>query len=166
MNSSALARFCDMQKELNTMPGIACAVSSDGRQEDVFHNMVTDKELRKHTEKLFQNGHYSRAVEEGFKFLDNAVKKTARPEDKKLSGAALMNKTFSSSSPLLKLNKGRTQSEVDEQQGYMLIFAGCMTGIRNPRAHESDWEDSETRALELLVLANHLIVKVREAQKS
>lgn len=74
-----------------------------------------------------------------------------------------MQKVFSADKPLLKINAGETQSEIDEQKGYLQIFAGCMTGIRNPRAHESDWEDSEERALELLTLANHLVIRVRNA---
>lgn len=46
----------------------------------------------------------------------------------------------------------------------MQIFAGCMTGIRNPRAHDSDWEDTEDRALQLLMLANHLIERAQMAE--
>ncbi|PZN08175.1 MAG: hypothetical protein DIU69_10450 [Bacillota bacterium] len=60
----------------------------------------------------------------------------------------------------------KLESERDEQLGYMEIFSGCMTGIRNPRAHEHDWEDSERRALELLTLANHLVERVLAATKS
>ena len=39
----------------------------------------------------------------------------------------------------------------------MHIFEGTMTGIRNPRAHECDLEDSAEEALEMLVIASHLI---------
>ena len=66
--------------------------------------------------------------------------------------------------PKLKLNSGVTSSEQNEQSGYMQIFAGCMTGIRNPRAHDSDWEDTEDRALQLLMLANHLIERAQMAE--
>lgn len=48
----------------------------------------------------------------------------------------------------------------------MQIFAGCMTGIRNPRAHDADWEDTEQRALQLLVFANHLIERVYLSEKA
>ena len=41
-----------------------------------------------------------------------------------------------------------------------------MTGIRNPRAHECDWEDSEQRALQLLVWANHLVERIRLSEKA
>lgn len=75
-----------------------------------------------------------------------------------------MQKVFSPNKPKLKLNSGVTSSEQNEQSGYMQIFAGCMTGIRNPRAHDSDWEDTEDRALQLLMLANHLIERAQMAE--
>ena len=49
--------------------------------------------------------------------------------------------------------------------GYMEIFSGCMTGIRNPRAHKHDWEDTQHRALQLLIFADHLIERVRNSKK-
>jgi hypothetical protein len=54
------------------------------------------------------------------------------------------------------LNAMRSTSERDEQTGYRFIFAGVMTGIRNPRAHEHQLRDDPDVALEMLVLANHL----------
>ena len=48
----------------------------------------------------------------------------------------------------------------------MQIFSGCMTGIRNPRAHECDWEDSENHALQLLAFANYLVERVENSKKS
>ena len=73
---------------------------------------------------------------------------------------------FNGNTPILKINAGESASERDEQIGYMQIFSGCMTGIRNPRAHECDWEDSEQRALQLLVLANHLVERIRLSEKA
>lgn len=127
---------------------------------------VTNKSLRKKTEKLFKDGHHARAVEEAYKLLDNLVKKKAGLQDSDLTGVKLMQKVFSPNKPMLKLNEGVSSSEQNEQSGYMQILSGCMTGIRNPRAHESDWEDTESRALQLLTFANHLIERVLMAEKS
>ena len=132
---------------------------------DTFDFFITNKVLHKKTEKLFKDGHHARAVEEAFKLLDNEVKKRSGLGKTDLTGAKLMNTVFSANSPILKINSGVTTSEKDEQTGYMQIFAGCMTGIRNPRAHETDWEDTEQRALQLLVLANHLVERVLLAEK-
>lgn len=128
-----------------------------------FDALITEPELVSTTRKLFENGHYSLAVEEGFKQLNNIVK---RRSGQAVDGAALMRSTFSPKAPLLRLNKLSTQSQIDQQQGYMDIFAGCMTGIRNPRAHEHQYLDDANVALELLVLANHLLRMTNQAKKT
>jgi len=104
-------------------------------------------------------------IEEAFKYIDNLVKKTAKPEDMSLTGVKLMGRVFNPTSPLLKINSGSIQSEIDEQNGYMQILSGCMVGIRNPRAHEHDWEDTEQRTMQLLVLADHLISRIKSSEK-
>ena len=130
-----------------------------------FDLVITNRALRAKTEKLFKDGHYARAVEESYKLLDNLVKKQAGLSGSSLTGAPLMESVFSANNPKLRLNTGISTSEKDEQKGYMMVFAGCMTGIRNPRAHESDWEDTEERALQLLTFANHLIERTLLATK-
>lgn len=130
-----------------------------------YDNLITNKTLKKKTEKLYKDGHHARAVEEAYKLLDNLVKKKANLQNTNLTGAKLMQMALSPSKPLLKLNEGISTSEQDEQSGYMQILSGCMTGIRNPRAHETDWEDTEQRALQLLVLANHLIERINMSEQ-
>lgn len=126
----------------------------------LYDEIVTNKTLRRKTRKLFLDGHHARAVEEAYKLLDNMVKKKANLQSSDLTGSNLMQKVFSPNKPILKLNEGISTSEQNEQSGYMQILAGCMTGIRNPRAHDSDWEDTEQRALQLLSFANHLIERI------
>ncbi len=129
----------------------------------VFDVLVTDKELRDTTRTLFKNGHYALAVEEAYKALNNLIKsRTGLAGD----GAGLMTKVFSLDKPLLRLNNLRTQSQRDQQIGYAQIFAGSMTGIRNPRAHEHKYLDEPHAALELLSLANHLFRLVSKATRT
>ena len=130
----------------------------------IYDAVITNRSLRRKTEKLFKDGHHARAVEEAFKLLDNLVKKKAELQNADITGAQLMQKVFSPNKPKLKLSSCVTSSEQNEQQGYMQIFAGCMTGIRNPRSHDSDWEDTEERALQLIILANHLIERTQMAE--
>jgi hypothetical protein len=66
--------------------------------------------------------------------------------------------------PILALNALKTESDESEQQGYMDIFAECMTGIRNPRAHRSEYLDSPDRALEMITWGQHLRLKLDRAQ--
>jgi len=110
---------------------------------------------------LFSNGHYSEAVEAAYKFLNNLVKKSCGADS--LDGANLMRNAFSPRSPILMLNRGSNQSERDEQAGYMDIFAGCMIGIRNPRAHEHEWGDDARSARQLIHFADHLVERVRNS---
>ena len=130
---------------------------------NLFEELVTDSQLRETSGPLFRDRHYARAVEEAFKYLNNAVKgKSGRTEG---DGASLMQTVFSANAPILLLNAFQSQSEKDEQLGYMQIFAGSMTGIRNPRAHDHQLMDDPDVALELLVLANHLMRKLDTATK-
>ena len=123
-----------------------------------FDQMVTSDLLRQSSRALFVDGYYARAVEESFKCLNNAVKDKSGSTDR--DGAPLMRAVFSLNAPILKLNPLQSPSERDEQQGYMDLFAGAMTGIRNPRAHEHSLVDAGEVALELLTLANHLMRKL------
>ena len=76
-----------------------------------------------------------------------------------------MRTAFSAKSPILLLNSFLSQSDRNEQLGYMDLYAGAMTGVRNPRAHEHDMEDDPQVALELLVIANHLMRKLNGSTK-
>ena len=129
-----------------------------------FDKLITDGGLRKTCRKLFVDGHFMLAVEQAFKHVNKQVRMKsglAGPD-----GADLMRKAFSANSPVLFLNAFQSDSDESEQRGYMDIFAGSMTGVRGPRAHEPDYIDSPETALELLVLANHLMRKLGSATKS
>ena len=130
---------------------------------DRFEELVTHNQLRQASGSLFRDNHYARAVEEAFKCLNNAVKEKSGIAYQ--DGAALMRVAFSANSPVLFLNAFQSQSDRDEQLGYMQIYAGSMTGIRNPRAHEHELVDEPQVALELLALANHLMRKLDAATK-
>ena len=64
-----------INETVNRMPGIEKPYQKKGKAllEDVIH----DNELKSIIKKLFNDGHHARAVEEGFKFLNNLVKNKA-----------------------------------------------------------------------------------------
>jgi uncharacterized protein (TIGR02391 family) len=129
---------------------------------DLYDWLMSSDPLRSATRKLFMDGHYAEAVEEAYKCVNNTVKgKSGLSRD----GQDLMHHAFSEQNPVLKLNALRTTSERDEQAGYRLVFAGCMTGIRNPRAHGHDLREDPQAALELMVWANHLMRVVARARR-
>ena len=97
-----------------------------------------------------------------FKEVNDAVKRlyvdaTGREAD----GAGLMTTAFSPSNPVLRLTSMTTQSERDEHQGYMQLYAGAMTGIRNPKAHANINPDSR-KTLHLISLASLLMHRLGE----
>jgi uncharacterized protein (TIGR02391 family) len=84
----------------------------------------------------FEAGFFGDAVESSFKDLNDAVKRIVKEIDgRELDGASLMNTAFSPNNPVIRLTPLLTATDKDEQQGYMQIMAGAMTGIRNPKAH-------------------------------
>ena len=126
-----------------------------------FDEAVTSGAIRKASRALFGDGHYARAVEEAFKCLNNEVKGRSGLSDR--DGADLMRAAFSAKLPALKITDLVSLSDRNEHDGYRDIFAGSMTGIRNPRAHEHQLVDQPEVALELLTLANHLMRKLEGA---
>ena len=109
---------------------------------------------------LFETGHYTQAIFEAFKSVNNFVKeKAGRGED----GKDLMAKVFSEIAPVIKLNKLVSQSDKDEQEGFKFLFMGAMVGIRNPKAHDSIIQKDPHRTLEYLSFASLLMRRIEEA---
>jgi uncharacterized protein (TIGR02391 family) len=109
-----------------------------------------DKIIRK----LFDDGHYSQATFEAFKFVDKRVQKLAKSRE---TGYKLMMKAFSDTSPKIKLTDLSNTSETDEQQGYKFIFSGAVLAIRNPRGHEVSLPETPDQCLDHVSLASLLI---------
>lgn len=128
-----------------------------------FDALLTDPDLNATCRTLYRDGHHARAVEEAFKFLANHVK--GRSGEAMRDGQDLMLHVFNLENPVLRLNGLRRVSERDEQAGYRFMLAGAMTGIRNPRAHEHTLRDQADVALEMLVMANHLMRVVRRSTR-
>jgi len=109
--------------------------------------------------KLFDDGHYSQATFEAFKYIDLKVKALSSINE---SGFNLMMNAFSEKNPKIKLTNLSTQSEIDEQLGYKFIFSGAMSGIINPRGHEINIDPIE-RCLDHLSLASVLLRRLEDA---
>jgi len=128
-----------------------------------FRQVVVDADIRDASEKLYEDGHFDNAVLEAFKVVNNFVKDKSRlpAED----GADLMRKAFSPKNPRLAISALKTPSQVSQQQGYMEVFAGCMTGIRNPSAHEHKYLDDPDVALKLIAWADHLMAMAKTSKR-
>jgi uncharacterized protein (TIGR02391 family) len=109
---------------------------------------------------LFDDGHYSHATFEAFKYIDKEVSRISSKND---SGYKLMMAAFNEQNPLIKLNDLTTTSEVDEQLGFKFLFAGGMSGIRNPRGHEYGVRDDVETCLSHLSFGSMLLRRLEEA---
>ena len=122
-----------------------------------FHPKVNEVSLD-----LFKNKHYGEAIFEAVKALNNYVKNKAKITDKDLSGA--MAKAFDENNPIIKLNDLNTQSDLDEQKGFKLLFMGTMTGIRNPKAHENIKQYDRSKTIEYLASISLLFRRTEEGK--
>ena len=109
---------------------------------------------------LFDNGHYSQATFEAFKFVDKEVAKHAKVSK---SGVKLMMEAFRGEDPPIRLTPLVTVSDKDEQQGYKFLFSGSVFAIRNPKGHEYGVKDSPDTCLDHLGFASMLIRRLENA---
>lgn len=107
----------------------------------------------------FEMEHYADAVERALKVVAEEIR---RRTGLKSDGAALMNEAFSPKKPCLKFEDPIPDTQNSMQVGYMQIFAGAMTGIRNPKAHGMVHLD-RGRCIHFLFLASLLADKIDEA---
>lgn len=143
--------------------GFGETVTFSGVQwERLFDLLIADKGLRANTRKLFFNKHYTESIEAGFKYLNSYIRRRA---DRKLDGPQLMQNVFSVKNPVLKVTALEGRSGEDAQKGYMELFCGCLSGIRNPRAHEDSIKDDPETALEIIYFIHHLIRTAKGAEK-
>jgi uncharacterized protein (TIGR02391 family) len=104
----------------------------------------------------FNASHYADSVEAAFKELNSKIKAyMKRASGNEYDGADLMCRAFTPNDPVIRLADLSSQDGQDIQKGYMQIFAGSMTGIRNPKAHSNITIDTR-RAIHLLHLASLL----------
>lgn len=110
--------------------------------------------------KLFDDGHYSEATFEAFKYVDKTVQKHAKSKE---SGVKLMMAVFNKDKPTLQLTPLTTTSEIDEQEGFRFLFSGGVMAIRNPRGHDVGVIDDVDVCLDHLAFASLLIRRLEQA---
>ncbi len=80
-------------------------------------------------------------------------------------GVTLMQQAFSPKNPVLKFNDLADESDRNEQLGYMQMFSGAVSGLRNPRAHKLVHDDPE-RALEFIAFVSLLAKLLDDAKRA
>lgn len=110
----------------------------------------------------FESGFYGDAVECCYKEVNDVVKRFVKDATgKEPDGAGLMTTAFSIDNPVIRLGDLTVETDRSIQKGYMQIFAGAMTGIRNPKAHGNLNPDA-SKTLHLICLASLLMTKFDE----
>ena len=125
-----------------------------------FDERNVHPDLPVEVKRLFDNGHFALASLVAFKYIDEQVQHISSDAD---YGQSLMMRVFGGTPPKLMLNSNVTTSEQNEQAGYKFIFAGAMTGIRNPRGHKTGIVDDLDTCLDHLSLASMLLRKLERA---
>ncbi len=132
-------------------------------QEDYFRLLNIHPEIEKVSKQLFLDKHYVQAIFEAFKKVNNLVKQKSERDD--LDGKGLMLTVFSVNTPILKINALRSQTDKDEQEGFMHLFVGAIMGIRNPKGHDNIIQKDKNRALKYLIFASLLCERLGECTK-
>lgn len=111
------------------------------------------------SQKLFKDGHYSQSIFEACKILNKKVQEYSKL---KLDGKSLMSSAFNQTNPKIKLNDLKSQSDIDEQEGFMHIFMGVMQGVRNPKGHDIVNLRDMQKALDYLSLISLLLKRLED----
>jgi uncharacterized protein (TIGR02391 family) len=116
-------------------------------------------EIERVSGRLFRDGHYKQAAFEGYVRVITAVREITGVDD---DGDSLMNLAFGAEkrAPMIQVNQLRTQSELDEQKGFMFLYKGIV-GLRNAKAHSNTLFNDPSRAHEYLALAS-LLMRILE----
>ena len=108
------------------------------------------------------SGHYADATEASFKEINGCVKTIVKAHTSvELDGGDLMEKAFSTRNPVIKSDDLSTESGYNTQLGYLKIFSGSISAIRNPNAHMNS-EIKPERAMNFILLASLLMYKIDE----
>jgi uncharacterized protein (TIGR02391 family) len=136
-------------------------VDAKARPNEAYWQLIHPR-IRHLAQPRFESGFHGDAVESSFKEVNDVVKQYVKGKtDKELDSSGLMTSAFSPTNPVIILDDLATETGRSIQQGYMQIFAGAMTGIRNPKAHGNLHPDAG-RALHLICLASLLMTKFDE----
>jgi uncharacterized protein (TIGR02391 family) len=134
--------------------------TKSGRALRAYEGLDLHPEIERASGKLYRDGHYANAIEDAVKVLNDLVRMRS---GQSLDGIPLMQTVFSPNKPVLKFNDLADASDQDEQKGFMMMFAGAVAGLRNPRAHKLIKDDPE-RALEFIAFVS-LLAKLLDGAK-
>lgn len=139
---------------------IAANQSNDGGLCRLLH-----PEIKRVSEKLYQDGSYAEAACNAFIEINSRLKDLYRakyPDSENIpDGQSLMNKVFAENDPVLEAGDRTTQTGKDIHSGTRFLFAGAMAALRNPKAHENI-KIGKDDSLRRLIFASMLMFQIDE----
>ena len=121
---------------------------------------LIDKRLWKEIRRNYINEQYSNAVLDGVQYIGDLIREMSGEDG---DGYNLIGRVFNTNNPKIKVNRLRTQTEQDIQNGVMLLLQGFYRAIRNERVHEKK-VDTEQEAFELILFLNHVLRIIGESK--
>nr|QJS06383.1 hypothetical protein [Polaromonas sp.] len=111
--------------------------------------------------KQFNDGHLREAVMNSVTAVYDLIRDRTKL---KLDGNALASQAFGLEKGILILSELGTESGNNVQKGFMQIYQGIYTGIRNPSAHTLDHDLDAFKAAQYLVMMSLLARRVDESK--
>ena len=107
------------------------------------------------------NENYFHSVFEAVKSIAEEIRKRTNLN---LDGAELVDKAFSISNPLIKINSLQTETEQSEQKGFSNLIKGVFGMFRNTTAHAPKivWEITEDEALDIMTTISLIHKKINK----
>ena len=126
---------------------------------NILHKTIAEKSL-----KLFNDGHYDKAVLAACNEINTKLKDLyRRMRNEEHDGDKLFSKVFTDSeATLLKASDLNTEDGKNEQRGYQFLLKGMWAALRNPKGH-ANIKMSISTAFDQLVFCSMLMKKIDEA---
>ena len=123
---------------------------------EIFDAMHLHPNVVKASKSLFETGHYTQAIFEAFKAVENFVKDKSGLSS---YGKNLMAGAFNEDKPLIQVPEAG-HFDKDVQEGFKFLFMGATLGIRNPKAHKEIIQKDPYITLEYLGFASFLLKRI------
>jgi len=116
----------------------------------------------KSSKQLYLDQHYQNSIEEAIKAINQYIRdKTGIQMD----GANLIDKVFSVNKPVLSFSDLSTETQRNEQVGFMEMLKGFIKGVRNIFAHNPATDIDSSVAFEYLVMASLFCKRIDQTKK-
>lgn len=122
--------------------------------------IAIDDELYSKYQDEYIAGNYTGAIKTAILYLTECIRERT---DLDLDGDKLISQAFSVSSPYIRLNELKTETEKNEQIGTMMMLQGVYKAIRNPRNHDLK-VDNRFTCDSIIILINYFIYLVKNGK--